>query len=109
MAASTLAVIQIFLGFFLIGYGLIGKELQKAHYYVKFDSGVLRLKKSRYSSEVMVDLRTATYIKSISSWFEISFDDYVKTYDFSWLTTEEFQRLKSRIQGYCADNNIDIG
>jgi hypothetical protein len=106
---ATLSVFQIFLGIFLIGYGLIGKELQKIHYYVKFDSGILRLKKSRYSKEVIIDLKTATFIKSISSGFEITFGDYVKTYDVSWLTMEEFQMLKSWVQVNCADNNLTIG
>jgi hypothetical protein len=107
---ESLSIFTIFLilaGIYSLIYGLIGKELLMVHYYLIMDSSSIKFKRS-FNKEVVIKLNLMTYLKLIPSGFEITFGDYVKNYDLSWLTIDEFEMLKSKLQGYCTLNNIMI-
>lgn len=97
----------IILGFFSLVFGLIGKELYVTHDSLIMDSSIIKIKRS-FERVIKIKLSSITYLKMIPSGFEITFKDYVKTYDLSWLTIEEFQMLKTKFQAYCSQNNIVI-
>jgi len=105
--SSIFTLLLILYGIYSLIYGLIGKELLRIHYKLKMDSGLIKFKRS-FEKAVTIKLISITYIKQIPSGFEITFGDYVKTYDFSWLATDEFEMLKSNLQRYCSLNNIVI-
>jgi len=104
---SMFTIIIILSGIYSIIYGLIGKELLMIHYYLIMDSSLIKFKRS-FNREVVIKLNSITYLKLIPSGFEITFSDYVKIYDLSWLTIDEFEMLKSKLQSYCTLNNIMI-
>jgi hypothetical protein len=97
----------IFLGICSLAYGLIGKEPFITHDSLIMDSKIIKIRRS-FQSRVNIKLSSITYIKSIPSGFEITFKDYVKVYDLSWLTIEELQMFKTKLQDYCKQNNILI-
>jgi hypothetical protein len=39
---------------------------------------------------------------------EITYDDYAKSYDFSFLNDKEFEKVKECIASYCSINDIEI-
>ena len=97
----------IFLGFCSLAYGLIGKELFITHDSLIMDSKIIKIRRS-FQSRVKIKLSSITYIKFIPSGFEITFKDYLKVYDLSWLTIEELQMFKTKLQSFCNQNNISI-
>ena len=104
-AYSILHEIYILLGLLSIVRGLIGLELYKHRYRLRMDSESLKIKIT-FESEILLNLNSITQVKTLPMRLEISFDDYVKTYDFSWLTLEEFEELKFRISDYCGKKEI---
>ena len=106
-SVSVFTIFLILAGIYSLIYGLVGKELLMIHYYLIMDSSLIKFKRS-YNKAVVIKLSSITYIKLIPSGFEITFSDYVKTYDFFWLTIDEFEMLKSKLQSYCTLSNIMI-
>ncbi|MHC1703260.1 MAG: hypothetical protein AB9846_05070 [Tenuifilaceae bacterium] len=105
--SSFLAEALILTGIISIVYGIIGIELFKQRYRLKMDSESLRFKKS-FDSEITIKLNKITHLKVLPMQLEISYDDYIKTYDFSWLTHEEFEKIKASLSNYCMKNKIDV-
>jgi hypothetical protein len=103
----VLSVVIIALGVTPILYGIIGKELLVTHDYLIMDQNNIKIKRS-FDVACKIKLSSITYIKFIPEEFEITFKDYVKDYDLSWITIEEFQMLKVKLQEYCRLNNIRI-
>jgi hypothetical protein len=106
-SVSFLPLALITMGFLFLVYGLVGKELFVTHNYLIMDSSTIKIKRS-FELMIKIKLKLITYIKLIPSGLEITFNDYVKTYDLSWLTIEEFQMLKTKLEAYCAQNGIMI-
>jgi hypothetical protein len=99
-------------GFILIGilwliYSLIGREIFRQKFKVSIDSGILKIKVSIRKTK-KINLSLVTYLKMIPDELEICFHDYLKTYDISWLTPDEFEILKAKIYGFCKKNNIEV-
>lgn len=97
----------ILLGFLSLLYGTIGKELLLTHDYLILDSTGIKIKRS-FEFASKIKLSSVTYIKFIQTGFEITYKDFVKDYDLSWLTLEEVQMFKSKLQDYCRLNKIGI-
>ena len=106
LATSFLAEALILTGIISIIYGVKGKELFRQRYRLKMDSVSLRIKKS-FESELIINLNLITHLKGLPLGLEICFDDYVKTYDFSWMTTQEFKDFHRKISDYCIKNKIE--
>jgi len=97
----------ILMGVLQIIFGLIGKELYTIKYRLKMDSESIRIKKT-FERETIINLDSIMHVKTFQMRLEIFFVDYVKTYDFSWLTIEEFENLRERISDYCLKKNIEF-
>jgi len=97
---SILRVIFILMGLFGIFFGLLGREQYASRYRLKMDSESLRIKLP-FERRKLIYLNSITSVKTLPMKLEIFFGDYVKTYDFSWLTLEEFENLRTRIGDYC--------
>ena len=106
-ANSILHEIYILLGIFSIIRGSIGLEFYKHRYRLEMDSESLRIK-IRFENKILINLNSMTRLKTLPKALEISFDDYIKTYDFSWLTIEEFENLQFRFSDYCVKKRIEF-
>ena len=104
---ALLTILIILLGLSSLIYGLLGKELLITHDYLVMDSDILEIKRS-FEKTNTIKLSSATYIKTIPGGLEISFNDYVKTYDLSWISNDQFFSLKERLQTYCNENSIKL-
>ena len=94
-------------GIFSITYGLWGREPVRKRYRLKMDNNSLRIKQS-FEWEVTIKLDSITHLKSIPLGLIITYKDYIKTYDFSWLTTKEYEIFKARMTDYCLKNKIEV-
>ncbi len=104
---SYFHVTIILMGLLQIIFGFIGRELNTIRYRLKMDSESLRIKKT-FEHETIINLDSIKQVKTFQMRLEIFFDDYVKTYDFSWLTIEEFENLRARISDYCLKKKIEF-
>jgi hypothetical protein len=104
---ALLSVLIILLGLFSLVYGLLGKELLITHDYLVMDSDILEIKRS-FEKTNKIELSSATYIKTFPKGLEITFNDYVKTYDLSWISNEQFHSLKECLQTFCNENRITL-
>lgn len=97
----------ILTGIMSVVYGSVGKELFKDRYRLIMNSDSLRIKRWIYS-DLAINLNSITHLKILPLKLEISFKDYMKTYDFSWLSINEFEDFRIRISDYCLKKNIEI-
>ena len=97
----------ILLGCFSLVYGIIGKEILAVHNFIILDSNHLRIKKS-FNKAVKLNLDSVTYIKFTPSGIDVTLKDYVKSYDLSWLTFEEFQMFRVKLQLYGNQHNFTV-
>jgi hypothetical protein len=97
----------ILIGIFSITYGLIGRNLLRQNIKIQPDAGIIRIKK-RFEKEILINLDRVTYLKTSPFKLELSFDDFAKIYDFSYLTDEEFKMIKVKTIEYCREKNIEI-
>jgi hypothetical protein len=97
----------ILLGVFSLTYGIIGKEILKTHNYLKIDSYLITSKNSG-DRKIVIDIKSITYIKHLPCGFEITLNDYVKTIYLTWMSSEEFQMIKTRLESLSKQNNITI-
>ena len=101
------AQLLILMGIINIVQGNIGKEPFRKRYILNMDSVSIRIKKS-YEKEIVISLGSISHLKILPLKLELTMKDYVKTYDFSFLTKEEFENFKTRIIDYCEKNKIDV-
>jgi hypothetical protein len=106
-ASSIFSEILILIGLISIIYGSIGRELFKARYRLIMDNESIKMKKS-YEKEIIINLNTITHLKTLAPSLEITYNDYIKTIDFSWLTPEEFERFKLQLGDYCLKRNLKL-
>ena len=97
----------ILVGLLSITYGLWGREPFRKRFRLKMDNTTLRIKQS-FEWEVKINLNSITHLRSVPLGFIITFNDYIQTYVFSWLTTEEYEILKARMTDYCLKNKIEV-
>ena len=101
-----LNLIYIFLGISVIILSIIGRELFWTRYRLKMDNDAIKIKKS-FESELIINLKKITHLKSFPPRLKITNNDFEKTYDFSWMTTEEFEDFHAKILDYCLKNKIE--
>lgn len=106
-AHSILHEVYILLGLLSIIRGANGLEFYKHRYRLKMDSESLKIKIT-FKDEIVINLSSITHLKTYPMRLDISFDDYIKTYDFSWMTLDEFEQLRIRISDYCVKKKIDL-
>jgi hypothetical protein len=95
----------IIIGICSLIYGIIGKELYKTRNYFKIDKALITSKKS-FEKKKVIDIKTITHIKSVPTGFDLSFDNYGKRLNLSWMTPEEYSMVKLRFDHIAKENNI---
>ncbi len=93
-------------GILVIIVGIAGKEPFRTRYKLKLENETIRIKKS-FERELKINMKKITRLKTFPQRFEITHNDFVKTYDFSWLTAEEFDDFYAKISDYCLKNRIE--
>ena len=94
------------LGILIIIFSIIGRKLFWTRYRLKIDNDAIRIKKS-FETELIIYLKKVQHLKTLPLKLEITYNDFVKTYDFSWLTTEEFKDFHAKLSDYCQKNKIE--
>lgn len=97
----------ILIGVFSIIYGLVGKKLFSQRIQIQMDAESIRVKKN-FEKETLILMESISYVKVLPMKLEFSYSDYAKTIDFSYLTQEEFDQVKTIITEYCVKNSIEI-
>jgi hypothetical protein len=97
----------ILIGLLSLTYGVIGKEIFTTHNYLKIDSYLITAKNSG-DRKNLIEIRSITHIKNLPSGFDFTLKDYVKTINLTWTTSDEFQMIKTRLEGLGRQNNITI-
>ena len=98
---------MILIGILSMTYGLIGRKLLRQNIKIQLDTGMIRIKK-KFEKEILINLDRVTYLKTSPFKLELSFEDFAKTYDFSYLTDEEFEMIKVKTIEYCEKRKIEI-
>lgn len=97
----------ILIGILSLTYGVIGKEIFTSHNYIKIDSYLITSKNSG-DRKNLIEIKSITYIKYLPFAFEVTLTDYVKTINLKWMTPDEFQTIKTRLEGLSKPNNIKM-
>lgn len=97
----------ILLSLLMLVFGIIGKEPIKTKYRLKIDNDYLTTKKT-FETETKIKLSSITGVKFISQKLEATYNDYIKTYDFSWLSENEYDSLKTWLKEYCKEKERTI-
>lgn len=95
----------ILIGILSLTYAVIGKEIFTSHYYVKIDSYLITSKNSG-DRKNLFEIKSITYIKNLPYAFEVTLNNYVKTINLAWMTSDEFRTIKTRLEGLSKQNNI---
>ena len=104
---SIIGVGIIIIGVGSILYGYIGKVIVKDRIRVILNDETIKIKKS-FEPQSIIKLKSAKLIKFNKLDLEVSYNDYAKSYDFSFLNDKEFEKVKECIANYCSINNIVI-
>lgn len=104
---SIIGVGIIIIGIGSILYGYIGKVIVKDRIRVILNDETIKIKKS-FEPQSIIKLKSAKLIKFNKLDLEVSYNDYAKSYDFSFLNDKEFEKVKECIANYCSINNIVI-
>lgn len=104
---SIIGVGIIIIGIGSILYGYIGKVIVKDRIRVILNNETIKIKKS-FEPQSIIKLKSAKLIKFYKLDLEVSYNDYAKSYDFSFLNDKEFEKVKECIANYCSINNIVI-
>ena len=67
----------------------------------------LRIKKS-FEREVVINLSSISHVKFYTPRIEMVLNNYIKTIDLSWLSNEEFEGLKTKLEEFCRMKKIDF-
>jgi len=97
----------VLMGLLSITFGIIGKELYRIRHRLSMDNESLRIKKS-FEWEVKISLNSISQVKFHSPRIEMELCDYIKTIDLSWLSNEEFEGLKTKLEEFCRMKKIDF-
>jgi hypothetical protein len=95
----------ILIGILSLIYGVIGKEIFSSHNYLKIDSYLITSKNSG-DRKNLFEVKSITYIKNMPFAIEVTLNDYVKTINLAWMTSDEFQTIKTRLESLSKQNNI---
>lgn len=104
---AFLGIAMILIGAMWAIYGLVGRKLVRQNIIVQVDAGLISVKR-RLAKEVLINLDSVTYLKVAPFKLEFSFGDYAKAYDFSFLSTEEFERVTAKTLAYCRERGVEI-
>jgi hypothetical protein len=105
--SAILHEVYILLGIIVIIVGLTGREPFRTRYRLKMDNDTIRIKKT-FEGELKINLKKIKRLKAFTPRLEITYNDFVKTYDFSWLTAAEFADFHAKLADYCLKNSIEI-
>ena len=97
----------ILIGILSLAFGVIGKEIFTTHNYLKIDSYLITAKNSG-DRKRLIDIKSITYITNLPLGFDFTLKDYVKTINLTWTTPDEFQMIKTRLEGLARQNNITM-
>jgi hypothetical protein len=97
----------ILLGLLSLTYGVIGKEILTTHNYLKIDSYLITSKNSG-DRKNLIEIKSITDIKNLPFGFDLILKDYVKTINLRWTTSDEFQMIKTRLEGLSRQNDIKM-
>jgi hypothetical protein len=97
----------ILLGIIVIAVGISGREPFRTRYRLRINNDTIRIKKT-FEGELRINLKKIKRLKAFAPRIEITYNDFVKTYDFSWLTAAEFADFHARLADYCLKNSIEI-
>jgi hypothetical protein len=104
---SIFSIGYVLLGTLSLIYGGIGKEVFTTHNYVKIDTDLISSKNSG-DGKNSIEIKSITYIKNLPFGFDFTLKDYVKTINLPWTTSDEFQLIKTRLEGLARQNNITM-
>jgi len=74
---------------------------------LKIDSYLITTKNSG-DRKNLIEIKSITYIKNLPFGFDVTLNDYVKTINLTWTTSDEFQMIKTRLEGLSKSNNIKM-
>jgi hypothetical protein len=104
---SILGIAMVLLGIASVALGLIGKGVFKQLITIQITEDKMVIKK-RFEGGTTIRLNQITFMKILPLKLEFTFSNFTKTYDFSFLTDEEFNRIKTILTDYCISNKIEI-
>ena len=104
---SMFGEILILMGLINLVFGWMGSEIFKQKYRLRMDQETVRIKKS-FEGETLIRLNKISYIKTLPLKLEITLNDYIRSFDFSELTQDEFDTFMARITAYCNKNGIEM-
>lgn len=88
----------IALGILSIIYSLVGKELFKTKNSITITQSEILIKRS-FEQNVTIDLKNIKRVSLDLYELQVDFSDYVKTYNLSWLSGDEHQKLQEKLNG----------
>jgi len=86
----------IIMGALSIVYALVGLELFKTSYSILISKSTLTIIRS-FQQDITIHLENVKEFVIQNTILQVHYLDYVKTYDLSWLSREDFQRLSDKI------------
>ncbi len=102
---AILNEVYILMGVLVILIGIVGREPFRTRYRLIKDDEIIRIKKS-FESEAKINLCKIKHLKFLPLRVEVTYNDFVKSYDLDWLTTEEYENFRSKLTDYCLKNKI---
>ena len=105
MSILGFGIITIGIGSILYGY--LGIVIIKQKIRIYFKEEILIINKT-FEPQSIIKLVSASLVKFGYLSMEITYNDYTKSYDFSFLNDKEFEKVKECIANYCSINNIVI-
>ncbi len=98
-------VVLLLVCIFILIFGIIGKEPIKTRYRLMIDNEHLISKKT-FEFANKIKLKSITHLKFFFPRLDVTYRDFVKTYEFSWLSEEEYEKLKTCLTEYCQSKGI---
>jgi hypothetical protein len=92
------------IGILYIIYGIVGLELFKNIYSIKVSHNSLEIVKSHHQ-DILIDLNLVVFITLKNNELQVHYFDYVKTYSIPWLSGEDYDDLRDKLEEIC--NEMD--
>lgn len=102
---NPLQIVLLLAGLLWIVKGVLGKEFFAIYRYIKMDSETLVIK-NKSNRPDLFKLSEIEEIKLRGTNLILCIQDYVKEYSLSWLSYEQVQELKSRLEMKKSENKI---
>ena len=106
MGFTVLPLGAMVIGLAYLIYGIIGKGIVPYRSILMMDQNSLLVKKT-YEMEQKIDFKEVSFIKVLPMGLEVSYKTYVKNFDFSWLSPEEFNVFIQRLKDICREKSLE--